>query len=740
MLASNSEPCEITFKCRQHNKTAISFCRTKFCSERLLCVSCFHPHTDIEPVDSLFAFSSFLKRDTLLDDNTQFVNGFLLSLGDIFRSIKSTEESLLWLHQMLIAVSESSTQLKASIRSLQMLSLQLTNFLSQRRDSREATDSKQLSELIEWYLTLRTTVMSQIHFDVRDCEYINSLHREVNLISQTLCEKVLLLSQRFSIMKRGGTARPETSTSHPTQAVQLLGLPNMRNLQSNSVADGLKDIVKSEVKEDKPHAEEKKVEDKMVIETKADSSQNPPVQKSLREKRLQNREMNQVKISVPPKKDKLVSKAPKKPKVKEASSAKALNDKKEAAENDEPAELRRPFEVNQKEKIAVVERWLKHLENNPSDDQTIQEEAKQLKIEFEAAKELVNSAKIVTEKMEANPIKDLKRDLAQIFHDLLKSTDGKSSELYLEEIKRRIEKLRVELLEGFEQSLTEEEIRNLISKMKESRIDVKSEMSKLIEICLEYQLRWGKVQPEINAAYSKTHDFFTYQNIIERYCRLRLKTPNYEKVLNDYFRLKLSQIHLEYFFTCMQKTDLLSSLQVAYSNDTNEVEAQMIFGRLQAISLAKARETLLLAANPTEISLEVGEGYAELSGMIEQTEKLQNGLRAVLVAYEQNQDRENVLAEAAKSLQTKLFFEELMQLKRFNPKITLKNALQGTKAKKSTAYSRSEKDHYYDIEDDDDDSYDEFRDTRKNKKLHLEELPQLSITTRSSRMKPQSSE
>ena len=729
MISTNNKLSEVTFKCRQHNQKAEAFCKMKYCTERLLCARCNHPHNDIEPIDSLFAFSTILKRDNVREDNAQFVSRFLVSLGEVFRAVKSTEESLLWLHQMLVSVSESSAQLKASVQSLQLLSMQLTTFLSQCKDVKQISDSRQLSELIEWYLTLRSTVAPQNVFDERDREYMQALSQEVNQVAQTLCEKVLSLTQKFNIMKRGGVIT-QNLPIHPVPRTQTPEQTNQRSHPADNVSDNSVPMVKSEeIQNDSVMEEEKASSGRMEDDTSS-------IQMT-RNKR-NPRQTREMKNLMPPEpKDKSESSQKKNAKKKKESTEK-LQASSLASNNDKVDESapKKLFEGNQKEKIEIVERWLANFENSQEKTPEEVEEAKQIRIDLDAAKELVKAARAISGMPENNPIKELKKDITRVFHDLHKSPNNKPPEFYLELILKNLEEKRLELIEEFKHKVKEEDVRSLITKMKESRIDLKIEFSKLIEICLEYQLRWGKLQSELSSFQSKPADFATYQSAMERFCRLKLMTPNAEQTINQFFEVKAAQIPLEYFFVCLQKFDLSNELPLAYSNDTNELDAELIFQRLQEVSIDKAREILAQVTRPTQVSCTFGESFDELTQAVAQAETAQKELEEALKNYETDQNKEAVLAQAEESLQSRLFFSEMVKLKPFNPKIIPKIPALPVKTKKSNPKAEAKA---YSV-DSDDESSEEFKLSRRSKKVKQEVIPQLAVSTRSTRSRPQVAE
>jgi len=387
------------------------------------------------------------------------------------------------------------------------------------------------------------------------------------------------------------------------------------------------------------------------------------------------------------------------------------------------------FEGDQKEKIEVVEKWLANFEDSQEKTPEGEEEAKQIKIDLEAAKELLKASRAITGAPENNPIKDVKKDITRTLHELCKSSDSKPTELFLETIQSCLEEKRLELLDQFKQKVRDEEIRSLISKMKESRIDLKSELSKLIEICLEHQLRWGKLQSEIAGFQAKTHDFTVYQNSMERFCRLRLMVPNYEQTINQFFEVKSAQVHLEYLFACLNKFDLSNELQTAYSNDSNELISELIFQKLQDVSIEKAREIIAQTTRATQVSCSFGESFDELTQMIEQADILRAELREALKKYDNDQNKEALLSQAENSLQSRFFFDEMAQLKPFNPKIAPKLPVHQMKVKKTNPKSEAKADSV----DSDDESSEEFKLSRRSKKVHQEVIPQLSVITRRNR-------
>lgn len=739
MLLTNTKLPEITFKCKQHAKKAEAFCKYKFCAERLLCPSCQHSHTDVEPIEALFAFSNILKREYLMDDNAKFVNGFMVSMGDVFRSIKSTEESLLWLHQMMVGVSEASAQMKAAFQSLQLLSIQLTSFLTQYNDVKHITDSRQLSELIDWYISLRSTLLTpQTPFDERDCEIVLTMNQEIISLSQALSEKVSTLAQKFNIMKRGGTLRLEQTANQIPISLKELDVLKMLQPQ---VFIPTKESMQIETV---PKAAEKKVDASMnhkenfLGTQKSQNQQTKEIPKPETQKNAQEKTKNQIQNKGFVKTTKAKEPAAVKPREEaklDPQPKENISSPNVSGKEIDNSSLKKLFEGNQKETLETVMKWLQDYENSKESHPGLQEEAQKYREEVNKGKELLKISKAITGKTISDPMKTLKKTIFCILQDLMKSSDDKSPAIFLGAIHRCLENKREQIIEEFKQKQTEEEIRELISKLKDSRIDCKSEYSKLIEICLEYQLRLGKIQPELEAVQKKTIDFAAYQNMMEKFCRLKLMPPNYEPIINQFFEVKAAQVHLEFFATCLQRIDLSGSLQRAYSNDTNELDARMIFQRLQEISLNRAKEMKALVSKETEIKCSFGESYEELEDMIAQADNLQKKLEKALKNYESDHNREQLLSEGEKCFQSALFFDELIKLRPFHPKIAPKTV--GVSVRQKRQPIKAE--HKTIGLDSEEDGFDDGHGRRKNKKLKQEEGEQ-SIGTRGARTRGKATE
>lgn len=719
MITQNTKLPSIVYKCRQHNQKAEAYCKAKFCSERLLCARCTHPHSENEPIDSLFSFLPILKRELPLDDSSLFVDRFLVSLSDIFHAIKMTEENLIWLHQMLISASENSRKAKASMQSLQLLHIQIANYFSQCKDVQQITDSKQFSDLIEWYLTLCSTIVPQARFDDRDCELMRTVNLEVTRLSQMLCEKVGFLAQKFHLMKGvGSVQKPESSESQISKLLKATTI--LQQQPSESLAS----------------TERHKSEQQHYQTQEKISKQEPqPIPQSIPHQHNKVEKIQQPKITVP-KETKLVEKVPKvypkKSKIKaEKKEANDDSNVMQIEDSNEDLELKkvdtselRKVETIPKEKLEGLEKALAALEETPEKDANVEQEIQKLKEEIETAKELHKVGEKVTSKVETNPIKELKKEVSRILQELLKNTDAsKTPASFLEPVFNHIEEKRQEVLSDFKEKLSEEEVRVLISKMKESKVDFKHDTSKLIEACLEYQLRWGKLASEVAALETKRKDFSSYQNTIEKFCRLRLMPPNYEKTINDYFDLKTAQVHFEYLMISLQKADLIHSLQKAYSADTNEIDAQMTFQRLQEISIERARLINQDITNLYQEHLIIGEGLEEFAETIAQSENLRRTLQQALKVYEENQHIDQLLAEAEKSLHSRLYFDEMAVLRPFGSKLVSRPIFFTVKAKRFA----------FKAGDSDDDNAEDGKEGRRNKRVKTDDNSHPAV--RSSRTK-----
>lgn len=722
MLLPNLKIPELTFQCGKHNQKAISYCKAKFCNERLICGQCNHPHLEVESVGSLFDFTAVLKNLPLQDtcNNALFVEQFLMSLGETFQSIKMIEENLIWLHQMLLSSSEIFRQSKASMQSLQLLMVQILNYISQFRDSGQVTDSKQLSECIQWFLTLRAASSSKLLFGDRDCEMMRAANIEVSSLSHLLSEKVGALAKQFHSMKEvGSLPKPEATlpqqiqVSKPQKNSTLTmqdPLPVSHHKASEiSTNQKTKDISKetAPTKILRPEVQKKPPKVKEQKDTTSKTTRAPTRGKSDFLEDTQIKEETHIKEETK-ENSILIEEEPK----------------------TEPLETKTVIDTTPKEKLEALQQSLQKLQETPDSNPETELEIQKLKEEIENAQELKKIAITLIGKPESPLVRDVKRELSRVLQEFKKNTDKeKSPEYFRKAALQLLQEKKQEVIQDFKERLSEEGTRDLISKMKESRVDFKNEINKLIEMCLEYQLRWGKVQPEIVTLETESIDFRTYQNTLEKYFRLRLLPPNYEYFLNQYFEFKECQVNLEHFMIRLRKMDLATSIQRAFSHDTNEVEAQLILQGLEEISLNKAKSIRDEITRVFQGKYSLGDQTEELEEIVNQGERLQKELKQALESYETHQSLEQLQKDAENCLESRVYLEEMALLRTISPTLLQKAAFPQRRAKKTT-YKPEPKGNSSENE-----GNDECRETRSLKKPKTDEVPDLNVIGRSTRTK-----